>query len=74
MIQAFASASSRKCGMDPAYTRGNGENDLPPDTAKGWPDQRRDVQTPFVEAERWRRRCPADRPFLARLAWMAEGA
>jgi hypothetical protein len=32
------------------------------------------VQTPFVEAERWRRRCPADLPFLARLAWMAEGA
>ncbi len=33
---------------------------------------RRLVQTPFVEADRWRRRCPADRPFLARLAWMVE--
>jgi hypothetical protein len=31
------------------------------------------VQTPFVEADRWWRRCPADLPFLARLAWMAEG-
>jgi hypothetical protein len=30
------------------------------------------VQTPFVETDRRRRRCPADRPFLARLAWMAE--
>jgi hypothetical protein len=30
------------------------------------------VQTPFVEADRWRRRCPADLPFLARMAWMAE--
>ena len=30
------------------------------------------AQTPFVEADRWRRRCPADLPFLARLAWMAE--
>ena len=27
------------------------------------------VQTPFVESDRWRRRCPADQPFLARLAW-----
>jgi hypothetical protein len=34
---------------------------------------RRLVQTPFVEADRWRRRCPPDLPFLARLAWMAEG-